>query len=81
MREQSTWSKFLADKKANNSRIKVYLTEKNQVVQHDRNQVEFVKTNNIMLSGFIDEFDETSLRLVDKECLIERGSIMSIKAN
>jgi len=43
MREQSTWSKFLADKKANNSRIKVYLTEKNQVVQHDRNQVEFVK--------------------------------------
>jgi len=34
-----------------------------------------------MLSGFIDEFDETSLRLVDKECLIERGSIMSIKAN
>jgi len=81
MSEESTWSKFLADKQAKNSRIKVYLTEKNQVIQQDRNKVEFVKTNNIMLSGFIDEFEETSIRLVDKECLIERGSIMSIKAD
>jgi len=79
MSEESTWSKFLAEKKAKNARIKVYLTETNQVIQQDRNNIDFVKTNNIMLEGVIEDFDETSIRLSHRECLIERGSIMSIK--
>lgn len=75
------WTDYLQDKKNARQKVKVYLNEKNQTIQNDpKTGVEIIKLNNIMLGGHIDCFDEKSLRLKDKECLIERSSVMSIKS-
>ncbi len=77
---EQTWCEYLQLKKDNNEKINVYLNEKTQIIKRDGDgEIEVVKTNNIMLSGFIETFDGKTLVLRDKECLIERTNVMTIK--
>lgn len=68
--EQSTWASYLDEKRTNREIIKVYLKSKTGKI---------AKVNSIMLTGFVHSFDEETLRLTDKECIIERHDIISIK--
>lgn len=64
------WKEYLAEKKKLNEKIKVYLKSRTSSIK---------KVNSIMLSGFVNDFDEETLRLMDKECIIERSDVISIK--
>jgi len=79
---KSVWTEFLQQKKDSGERCKIYLNEKSTIFQYDNSgNVEQVKLNNIMLSGVIDNFDESTVRLKNRECLIERPNIMTIKSD
>ena len=78
--DDRVWLDFLTDMKDRKYKVKIYLKEKNQITQTDRQTgVDIIKLNNIMLSGHLDDFDGASIRLKNHTCLIERSSIMSIK--
>lgn len=67
----SVWSKYLQEKKDENVKILVYTkmpteSKAGQVVSR-------------MLFGYIQDFDEETIRLKDQECIIERAEIGSIK--
>lgn len=68
----TVWSTYLDEKKKNKQKIKVYL--KSQTYGKDKQKI-----NSIMLTGFVDSFDEETLRLSQQECIIERHDIISIK--
>lgn len=77
--DNKIWLEFLGDMKKQNKKVKIYLKEKNQISQIDNESgIEVIKLNNIMLQGFIDDFDASSIRLKNQVCLIERPSVMSI---
>ena len=79
---KSVWNEFLQQKKDNKERCKIYLNEKSTIFQYNKSgDVEQVKLNNIMLSGLIEDFDENTIKLKNKECLIERPNIMTITAS
>ena len=69
----SVFKEFLQEMTDQDNRIKVYLKPIPQT------EGQSSKSSNIMLSGRIKAFDEDSLWLRDKECLVTFDSIKSIK--
>ncbi len=69
----SVFTEFLQKMADQDNRVKVYLKPIPQV------EGQSSKSSNIMLSGKIKSFDDDSLWLRDKECLVTFSSIKSIK--
>lgn len=70
----SIFTEFLQEQQDAGNRIKVYLKPIPMATGETNN-----KSSNIMLSGKIKSFDDDSLWLIDRECLVTFDSIKSIK--
>ena len=70
VKSTTLFERYLTKKKKSGEKMKVYL---NAI------QTTNTKTNNLMLSGKIEDVDSTSLLLENQECLIPFTSILSIK--
>lgn len=66
----SVFEDYLQEKRQNKERVKVYLKSRTG----SQNRIK-----SIMLTGLINDFDDETVRLESKECIIERNEIVSIK--
>lgn len=66
----SIFEDYLQEKRQNKERVKVYLKSRTG----SQNRIK-----SIMLTGLINDFDDETVRLESKECIIERNEIVSIK--
>lgn len=67
------FERYLSDKKKRKEKVNVYLNS-NQISHRTG-----IKSNNLMLSGLVQDVDSKSLLLEGQECLIPFHSILSIK--
>ncbi len=72
----SLYEKYLNDKKKKNEKIKVYLNATQQVTDKYSKEV---RTNIVMLSGYVADCDAENLLLEKQECLVPYHSILDIK--
>ena len=77
---ESVYTKYLKEKQKSNERLKIYFKSKTESIKKDpRSGKVTTKINSIMLSGYIEEFDEEWIRLRSEESIIQVSDIISIK--
>ncbi len=77
---ESVYLEYLGEKQRNNERVKIYLKSKTESIKKDpRSNKVTSKINSIMLSGYIEAFDERWIRLRSEESIINVSDVISIK--